>query len=589
MRGMRFCVAGSVGLALERVKARVSCTSTGLCLQWTPALAHRWRLGAPRGLPVAGGGWKRPCDFPILCNMRTSSSSAVTPFPASRSTEIPSSPAYLWWAMTSIVLGGYISVLTNHVMNMVIPKMMTDLGTDVLTIRWVVTAYMIANAVVMPLSGWLARSLGARDLYIGCLVVFISSTVACGLATSVPMIITFRVIQGAGGGLIMPVTMLLMLDLYPAEKRGLGTAIWSMGASCGSLTGIPLGGFVAEHLSWRAAFFLILPAGIIALALAGLVMRKSPRERGVPLDWGGVLTFSTAMIALMLALSNGQRAGWDSMPIVALFGLCGLTLGAFVLYEARAATPMVDLRVFRSPQYALGLGLCLIAGAMFNGGPFLLSLFLQRLYDFSVQNAAMIMFPSSVFLVLFTPISGWASDRIDARYLMVLGYVCYAAFGVCMARATLELSALALLIIYFGRGLGLGLSYSVIYAIAISGLEPSRGKAATTLLNLCVTLGGALHVSMLAALLEQRQQFHAAHLSETQWLPSLGTEHAVRDLTVAVTQPGGAGTATTQVSALLQRHLDQETLLLAFNDTFATFVLIALCGLWLGLFFRRAR
>lgn len=491
--------------------------------------------------------------------------------------------------MTSIVLGGYISVLTNHVMNMVIPKMMTDLGTDVLTIRWVVTAYMIANAVVMPLSGWLARSLGARDLYIGCLVVFISSTVACGLATSVPMIITFRVIQGAGGGLIMPVTMLLMLDLYPAEKRGLGTAIWSMGASCGSLTGIPLGGFVAEHLSWRAAFFLILPAGIIALALAGLVMRKSPRERGVPLDWGGVLTFSTAMIALMLALSNGQRAGWDSMPIVALFGLCGLTLGAFVLYEARAATPMVDLRVFRSPQYALGLGLCLIAGAMFNGGPFLLSLFLQRLYDFSVQNAAMIMFPSSVFLVLFTPISGWASDRIDARYLMVLGYVCYAAFGVCMARATLELSALALLIIYFGRGLGLGLSYSVIYAIAISGLEPSRGKAATTLLNLCVTLGGALHVSMLAALLEQRQQFHAAHLSETQWLPSLGTEHAVRDLTVAVTQPGGAGTATTQVSALLQRHLDQETLLLAFNDTFATFVLIALCGLWLGLFFRRAR
>src|SRR5678816_3813546 len=163
------------------------------------------------------------------------SSSRAVPAPAAPGAAVVSSTssAYLWWAMTSIVLGGYISVLTSHIMNMVLPKMMSDLGTDVITIRWVVTAYMIANAVVMPLSAWLARTLGARDLYIGCLFVFIGSTVACGMATSVPMIVTFRVIQGASGGLLMPVSMLIMLDLYPPEKRGLGTSIWSMGASCG--------------------------------------------------------------------------------------------------------------------------------------------------------------------------------------------------------------------------------------------------------------------------------------------------------------------------------------------------------------------
>jgi len=222
----------------------------------------------------------------------------------------PTSSAYLWWTMTSIVLGGYISVLTSHIMNMVLPQMMNDLGADVITIRWVVTAYMIANAVVMPLAGWLVRTCGARDLYIGCLLVFVGSTVACGMATSVPMLIAFRVLQGAGGGLVMPVTMLLMLDLYPTEKRGLGTSIWSMGASCGSLTGIPLGGFIAEHLSWRAAFYLILPAGLVALFIACFIMRKSPRERGVPFDWCGVLTLSAAMVALMLALSMGSvRAG----------------------------------------------------------------------------------------------------------------------------------------------------------------------------------------------------------------------------------------------------------------------------------------
>jgi DHA2 family multidrug resistance protein len=491
--------------------------------------------------------------------------------------------------MTSIVLGGYISVLTNHVVNMVIPQIMSDLGTDVITIRWVVTSYMIANAVVMPLSGWLARTLGARDLYICCLLVFVSSTMACGMATSVSMLIVFRIIQGAGGGLIFPVTMLLMLDLYPAEKRGLGTSIWSMGASCGSLTGIPLGGFVTEYLSWRATFYLTLPAGVVALLIACFIMRPSPRERNVPFDWFGALTLGAAMIALLLALSNGQREGWDSGPIVTLLVIFGVALGIFVLIEPHTTTPIVDLRAFCSPQYAIGIGLCFVAGAMFNGGPFLLSLLLQRLYDFSVQDAAMIMFPSSAFLVLFTPISGWASDRIDARYLMILGYLCYAAFGLYMTFADLRLSAFALLIIYFGRGLGLGLSYSVIYAIAISGLEPARGKAATTLLNLCVTLGGALNVAMLASILEQRQQVRYALLAETQALPAVGTQQALQALEAVAAHIGGAMPPAAHARVLLSRLIDQESLLLAFNDTFSTFILISLCGLILVLFFRRAR
>jgi MFS transporter, DHA2 family, multidrug resistance protein len=521
--------------------------------------------------------------------MRAPSRAVATHATPSIAATPSTSSAYLWWAMTSIVLGGYISVLTNHVMNMVLPKMMSDLGTDVVTIRWVVTAYMIANAVVMPLSGWLARTLGARDLFIWCLVVFIGSTVACGMATSVPMLVVFRIIQGAGGGLIMPVTMLLMLDLYPAHKRGLGTSIWSMGASCGSLTGIPLGGFVAEHLSWRAAFYLILPAGIVALLIACCIMRKSPRERGVPFDWFGALTLGTAMVALLLALSNGQREGWDSSPIVALLLICALALGAFLLIEPHATTPIVDLRAFRSPQYAIGIGLCFVAGAMFNGGPFLLSLFLQSMYDFSVQDAAMIMFPSSALLVLFTPISGWTSDRIDARYLMILGYLCYAVFGLYMTFADLRLSAFALLIIYFGRGLGLGLSYAVIYPIAISGLEAARGKAATTLLNLCLTLGGALNVSMLAALLEQRQQVRYALLAETQALSAVGTQHALRSLEAVAAQLGGALAPAAHAKVLLSRMINQEALLLAFNDAFSTFVVISLGGLVLALFFRRAR
>jgi DHA2 family multidrug resistance protein len=491
--------------------------------------------------------------------------------------------------MTSIVLGGYIGVLNSHVINVVIPKMMSGLGTDVVTIRWVVTSYMIANAAVMPIVGWLARTVGARELYIAALAVFTSAAVLCGLATNVSILIGLRIVQGIAGGLIMPVTMLLMLDLYPLEKRGLGTAIWGMGASCGSLTGIPLGGIVAEQLSWRAAFFLNFPPGLLALGIAVFMMRPSPRERGVPFDWWGFLTLSTALVALLLAISNGQRLGWDSASIVSLFALFTVALGAFLLIEPQVKVPLVDLGTFRSPPYTIAIVLCLIAGAMFSGGPFLLSLFLQQLYDLSVQDAAMILFPSSAFLVLFTSVTGWASDRIDARYLMVMGYLCYAAFGALMMFADLRLAPSMILLIYFGRGLGLGLSYPVLYPVGISAFPPARAKAATTLLNLSVTLGGALTVSLLATLLEQRQHVHQAVLAETQLLPAVGTQQGLHALETLAAQLGGGLPVPVHARILLSRLIDREAALLAFHDCFSVFVVIALCGVVLALFFRRTR
>jgi EmrB/QacA subfamily drug resistance transporter len=499
------------------------------------------------------------------------------------------SKAYLGWAMTSIVLGGYISVLNNHVINVVIPKMMSGLGTDVVTIRWVVTAYMLANAVVIPLTGWLARVLGARDLYIYSLLLFTGSAVACGMASSVSMLICFRVIQGIGGGIIMPVTMLLMLDLFPPEKRGLGTSIWGMGASCGSLTGIPLGGFLAEELSWRAAFYANIPPGLIALIIAVFIVHRSPRERGVPFDWFGFLTFGTALTALLLAISNGQREGWESTPIVTLFMIFAVAMAAFLLIEPRVKTPMIDLRNFRSRQYAIAFLLALIAGGMFSGGPFLISLFLQRLYDFSVQDAALIMFPSSVFLVLCTSVAGWVSDRVDARPMMIVGYLSYGAFALLMMFADLRLSAFAILILYFGRGIGLGLTYPVLYPIGISGLEPSRAKPATTLLNLCIVLGGALTVSILAAILEQQQFVRQSLLAETQLLTSVGTQRALSLMENLAVQIGGGLPPSLHAKVLLGRLIDREAALLAFNDSFGVFVVISLCAVALVLFFRRAR
>jgi DHA2 family multidrug resistance protein len=294
-------------------------------------------------------------------------------------------------------------------------------------------------------------------------------------------------------------------------------------------------------------------------------------------------------VALLIALSNGQRLGWHSPSIVLLFGLCGVSLLAFLIIDSSVKTPMIDLSTFRSPQYVMAIILCVIAGALFSGGPFLLSLFLQQMYDFSVQHAAMIMVPSSAFLVLCTPFAGWAGDRIDPRYLMISGYLCYCAFGLLMTFADLRLSAFVLLIIYFGRGIGLGLSYSLVYPIGISGFDFPRGKTATTILNLSMTLGGALSVAMLAAILDQRYQVRLAWLAETQSLPAAGTQHALQTLETLAAQLGGALSPAVHARVLLGRIINREALLLAFNDAFGFFIVISLCGLVLTVFFRQAR
>jgi MFS family permease len=237
----------------------------------------------------------------------------------------------------------------------------------------------------------------------------------------------------------------------------------------------------------------------------------------------------------------------------------------------------------------LAIVLCLIAGAMFSGGPFLLSLFLQGLYDLSVQQAAMIMFPSSAFLVLCTSFAGWASDHVDHRPLMMLGYLCYGTFGVIMLFADLRFTPFVLMVVYFGRGLGLGFTYSILYPVGISGFEPARAKAASTVLNLCITLGGTWAVALLAAILDQRQQIRQALLAETQQLTSVGTQQALQTLEAVASQISNAVPPDLHAHILLGRLINQEATILAFNDAAYLFIIISLCGLILVPFFRRAR
>ncbi len=211
--------------------------------------------------------------------------------------------------MGCCMLGPFINILDTNVVNVALPRMMSGLGTDILTIRWVVTAYLIATAVTMPAIGWIGRTLGNQRLYVIGLSVFTGASALCGMAPSVEFLILLRVVQGLGAGVLMPISWALMIQVAPPEQRGMATSIWAIGASLGSLAGLPIGGYFADAVDWRAVFFVNFIPGSLAVLGTILFVPKSDREERVPFDGWGFLTLSIALVSLLVALSQVQQEG----------------------------------------------------------------------------------------------------------------------------------------------------------------------------------------------------------------------------------------------------------------------------------------
>ena len=489
-------------------------------------------------------------------------------------------PASLPGIMLCVMLGPFINILDYNVINVSLPKMMSGLATDVLTIRWVVTSFLISTAVIMPTLGWMGRVLGNKNLYVLGLSVFTSATVLCGIAPTVHILIALRVIQGLGAGVLMPMSMVLMVENYPPHKRGMGTALWGLGASLGSVIGLPLGGYFADAVDWRAVFYVNLLPGCLALLGTLLWIPASKRERRVPFDLWGCLTLTVALVSLLIALSQGQREGWDSSMILTLLSICGLSLLCFVLIERHVATPLVDLSLYTRGLYVKGTVVALTMGLFFHGSTFLSVLFAQLLLDFSVQLTALALLPGSMAMVLTTPVVGWMLDRIDGRVSMVIGVGIYGLCCYAMMRADLRIGFGYLMWAYIWRGVGLGFLYPPVYAVAIKGMPLERTRAASSLLNLQVTLGGAFSVALLSTFIEARQIVHHARIAETQVLTSAGAQQALAAYT-RLAHDLGASLASLKGYALGLLHglVRREALVQALNDGFYVVMLVGLFSL----------
>lgn len=492
--------------------------------------------------------------------------------------------------MLCCMLGPFINILDTNVVNVALPRMMSGLATDVLTIRWVVTAYLIATAVTMPTLGWVGRRLGNQRLYIIGLSVFTGASSLCGMAPSVEILILLRIVQGLGAGVLMPISWALMMEVSPPEQRGLGTSLWAIGASMGSLAGLPIAGYFADAVDWRTVFYVNLIPGSLAVFGTMLLVPASAREERIPFDGWGFLTLSIALVSLLVALSQVQQEGWDSSFILTLLTLCGLAVPLFLLIERYTAAPLIDLRLYTRVLYTSGTLVAIILGVFFYASSFLVVLFAQLVLDYSVQQSAFVLIPGSITMIVTAFMAGWLVDRFEPRLPMLMGVVGFGVFCYLMMLADRRITTGFLVWVYLWRGIGLGFLNAPVFTVATSGLAPQRARMASSLLSLSLVLGGTFGISLLSTLLERWQTIHQTHFAEMQTYTALGTQQALRTFTDMSHRLGiSQGYSGLYARGRLSDLLGGEALVHALNDCFALLLSLAICCIGLILMMRIVR
>ena len=426
-------------------------------------------------------------------------------------------PAYKWLATATVMLGTLSMTLATTIVNVAIPDIMGAFGIAQSEAQWLSTGFLAAMTAFMLLSAWALSAFGMRAAYIGAMVIFILSALAGGLSVNEDMVILSRVVQGAMAGIIQPLAMTIIFQVFPPHQRGLGMGIYGLGVILGPAIGPVLGGVLVDWFTWRAVFFLPLPTCLLGIVFA--LLFTAGREESGPrpgFDYLGFLLLCTFLVCLLWASSNGQRLGWDSMLIQGLFMGAVAALVAFIYWQLRSSEPLINVRIFAIPGFAAGsiIGFCF--GAALFGTTYLIPLFVQEIQQFTPTKSGLLLMPAGLVMALSFPLAGHLSDRLPPHVPIAVGLVLIAVscFALGWADVNTGFWVMALWIILGRVGMGLGLPS--INTGSLSTLDFSLVSQGAGAVNFSRQLGGALGVNALSVFLDRRAWFHTEVMAQTQ-------------------------------------------------------------------------
>ena len=488
----------------------------------------------------------------------------------------PESSSYKWWVAGIIMLSVFTVMMNISTASLALPPIMTNLSLSLDEVQWVINAYMIASAVVIPTVGWLGNVLGNRNLLLCSLVLFVSGSVLCGLAWSGSALIAFRVLQGMGGGPMLPMAMTFVTQAFPPQQRGLAVGLYGLGASFGPVVGPVLGGYLTEYIHWRMIFFINLLPGLIGILLVLAILpqtRETVRRR---LDTPGLIALATFLVSLLLALSLGRHYGWDSSFIQRCLVIAGLSLVALVAIELGRKQPLIELRLLANPAFAAALLVVLVIFMAFYSNIFLQAFMLQRLLDYTPAQAGRFILPGALCLALVVVAVGRLTDVVDRRLVILSGLGLFALACYGSSFLTLERPVNWVVWMIVARYFTLGLVYAPIVGASLSALPPEQVRMGSGLVTLVQSgLAPALALAAMTTVLQQRTTYYSGMLAQEQVASSLPWSDVVAPVRILLHGAGETiATLTNGSLAMLQHHLVQQASLAAYQDYF---VLMSLC------------
>jgi MFS transporter, DHA2 family, multidrug resistance protein len=486
-------------------------------------------------------------------------------------------PKYNPWLIAVVVaLAAFMEVLDTSIANVALPYMAGDLAASNDQSTWVLTSYLVSNAIILPISGWIAGALGRKRFFMVCLTVFTFSSLLCGFAPSLGMLLFFRVLQGAGGGGLQPMAQAILADTFPPEKRGLAFALYGITAIMAPTIGPTLGGWITFNYSWRWIFFINIPVGIGTWFLVRRFVEDPPylghlKRAGVKLDYIGIALLTFGIGALQILLDKGQEDDWfGSRFITTLAIVATVCLISLVIWEWFQKAPIIDVKMFKSFNFASANLMMFMLGVMLFSSLVLMPQFLQTLLGYTSELSGLALSAGGLVLLFEMPIMGQLTTKVQAKYLIACGWLCLSlAMFYSTKRIDLQISFAAATWLRIAQVIGLGFLFVPISLAAYVGIAPEKNNSVAGIINFMRNIGSSVGTSMVTTLIARRSQFHQEILGDYVRSGSANLQNTLNGLTNHLANSGLSGPdAQKQAYARIYQLVQLQAASLAYVDTF---------------------